>query len=550
MATKENPKPMPVVVQDYIDNVVAKMLYRKNVRADVRAELEAHFEDALADCPEPKEREALAKELIAGFGDARILAKLIRRAKKRCRPLWAKVLVRTGQVAGLFVVYVLLYAGYLHIGSPTIAIDFVARLNEEAKQGRDESLNAYPGVARAVAQLEPLPKLIDMRQSYEDMNDVARRSFDEYLVRNETAFNELVTAVKKPYYWRQYDSVSPGTGDTALGLMQNTGAVGNLAITSNLMSQIMEELPKYRQMTFVLRDRVERSCVQGNTEGALDDAVTILRFGRLVTQAVSLVEQLVGVAVMAMGQGTLMEVLERSDLSEPLLAEAYAVLVQYSDWDRPWLYPTMDEVVVEDLIQRSFTDDGHGGGRPLASGALGFFRESGVAGWAKTWLVPGYPDRKQVTEHVDCFFKDLLYGQTVTPWERRDEEFALSNTGISMSYTDMTRPALGRVEAQTWRAKIGCQAMLTVLAIKRYQLRHGRLPQALDAVVADGLLKELPRDFYAPGPLTYRQMSDTQFILYSRGQDLKDDGGTPSTSRNGKSKEYGPRGDWIFWPRR
>ena len=73
---------LPAVAADYIRLVIKKMRYRKKVRAEVQAELIAHFEDALKDCQTAEEKEQLAKEMIADFGEAKLLAMLARRGKK------------------------------------------------------------------------------------------------------------------------------------------------------------------------------------------------------------------------------------------------------------------------------------------------------------------------------------------------------------------------------------------------------------------------------------------------------------------------------------
>ncbi|MHC4640431.1 MAG: hypothetical protein ACYS32_02220, partial [Planctomycetota bacterium] len=79
---------LPACAFEFIEMVVRKMRYRKTVRGEVRAELTAHFEDELRGCATDEEREQKARQLIAGFGDVKLLAILFRRAKKRCRPMW------------------------------------------------------------------------------------------------------------------------------------------------------------------------------------------------------------------------------------------------------------------------------------------------------------------------------------------------------------------------------------------------------------------------------------------------------------------------------
>ena len=80
---KTNQSDLPQVAVEYIDSVIKAMKYRKKVRAEVRKELTAHFADALAGCEADEEKQQVAEELIAEFGDVKLLAKLMRRAKKR-----------------------------------------------------------------------------------------------------------------------------------------------------------------------------------------------------------------------------------------------------------------------------------------------------------------------------------------------------------------------------------------------------------------------------------------------------------------------------------
>ena len=94
---------LPGFVTEFIQRLIRKMGYRRRVRREVKQELIDHFSDALAECNGEQEKRNLAQDLIAEFGDAGLLAKLNRRAKKRCRPLWRKALFRTGQAAiGLY----------------------------------------------------------------------------------------------------------------------------------------------------------------------------------------------------------------------------------------------------------------------------------------------------------------------------------------------------------------------------------------------------------------------------------------------------------------
>ena len=128
---------LPPCVTEFIGQVTKKMRYRRKVRQDVQAELTAHFEDELRGCEEPQEREQKARKLIEEFGDAGLLAVLCRRAKKRCRPLWRKVAIRTVQAVGIVWLYGLLCSLPLLIGKPSLKVDYLAWLSDRTRAGRE-----------------------------------------------------------------------------------------------------------------------------------------------------------------------------------------------------------------------------------------------------------------------------------------------------------------------------------------------------------------------------------------------------------------------------
>jgi hypothetical protein len=70
------------------------------------------------------------------------------------------------------------------------------------------------------------------------------------------------------------------------------------------------------------------------------------------------------------------------------------------------------------------------------------------------------------------------------------------------------------------------QMTLTAIALKRFELRYGHLPVNLRELVPDFLVG-LPRDYMTDQPLRYRLKDDGMFVLYSVGEDGRDDGGIP-----------------------
>ena len=65
-------------------------------------------------------------------------------------------------------------------------------------------------------------------------------------------------------------------------------------------------------------------------------------------------------------------------------------------------------------------------------------------------------------------------------------------------------------------AEVTRNAVITAIALKRYELRHHQLPATLDELTPD-LLKDVPIDCMDGQPLRYRPNADGTFLLYSVG---------------------------------
>jgi hypothetical protein len=80
--------------------------------------------------------------------------------------------------------------------------------------------------------------------------------------------------------------------------------------------------------------------------------------------------------------------------------------------------------------------------------------------------------------------------------------------------------AIGRaVQAETLR-----RLTITAIALKRFELRHGHPAPSLTALLPE-FLPAVPMDPMSGRPLCYQPNADGTFVLYSVGEDGKDDGG-------------------------
>jgi len=76
--------------------------------------------------------------------------------------------------------------------------------------------------------------------------------------------------------------------------------------------------------------------------------------------------------------------------------------------------------------------------------------------------------------------------------------------------------------------------VVTAIALKRFQVKHGQWPETL-AELSPEFLPAVPIDLYDGKPLKYHPNPDGTFLLYSVGEDGVDDGGDPSPARPSSS---------------
>ncbi len=559
---------LPSCAAQFIAGVVRKMRYRKRIRQEVREELTVHFEDELRGCTGADEREQRARRLIEEFGDPGLLAALCRRAKKRCRPLWAKVAIRSVQAVGILVVYSLLCSLRLFIGSPSLKVDYLAWLTDRTRAGREETLNAKPyfdEAAKALVDTELLDKAL--RFSYvrpADMNNSQREVLAEIVGQNAEAFELLRQGVKRPSYWVQYETavnepLPSGMSEPprAIGALSPVGADGPSRSMKDLITfadpawafnrALYTYASGYRRLAQAFHASILWRACQGDINGALDDGLVLMDFGMHLQGRGTQTEQLVGIAVEGMACGILRSLLDWYSVGKADLARVQSRLADLYARHSTVMDVTGDRAVWLAFVQRTFTDDGNGNGRVLKEGlplAAGDW-EDGVT----SLLLFDYPNRREMTSLIDAFLRGYQLILDTEPSHPQYEERKARWTALAQRsfLLRIQAPAMERVAALAWRMKTGRQALLTTVAIMRYAQDKGSYPSTLAALTADGYMSELPVDPYSDGAFGYRRTPDG-FLLYSWGENQTDDGGRQGTGYNGQPRLYMENGDWVFWP--
>lgn len=110
-------------------------------------------------------------------------------------------------------------------------------------------------------------------------------------------------------------------------------------------------------------------------------------------------------------------------------------------------------------------------------------------------------------------------------------------------------PSLGSSHLKLATFETVRRLTVTAIALHRHRLQHGKFPASLGALVPE-FLAEAPRDFMDGQPLRYKVQPDGQFLLWSVGEDFKDDGGDPpavGVASSSDPYQWLKGRDWV-WP--
>jgi hypothetical protein len=552
---------LPACAAEFIRLVIKRMRYRKKVRRDVQAELAAHFEDELKDCTTDKQKEQKAQKLIADFGDVKLLGVLLRRAKKRCRPLWRTVVARMFQTIGILILCFILYTAWFLTGKPTISVDYLAIINQMNKPELSEKDNAWPHYEKAIElyvkpseNLEETDAFRNYKEikSFGDITAEEKKEVIDWVGQNQAAWQEFATASSKLHCYRKAEY---NTKDEEKWLW-------------NILMPALAEL---RGLSKLGIWRAEIAVEQNKIQQSVEDCLVIIKTGRFWQNSkVSIVEQLVGLAISRLAHQEILHITETEKLSAAQLKRLQQQLLEIY----PGGFPPMDiegeRLMLLDIVQHLFTDGGLGGGH-LVPRQLSFIKDT-VPFFGIDRDYPGYQDRWLQA------FKAIAYTTAGMVHARRDETIAkgseiydklseivkmspyerqmqkISSDDIILALPQhryflihYLTPAIDRVSEIRYWGKALHEATITVLALQRWRLEKNGYPVDLDELVMAGYLSELPMDPYSNQPLVYKR-TDDDFVLYSVGANFEDDGGTIVRRDDGRIDRWADEGDEVFWP--
>ena len=547
---------LPAELADRVEEVVRRTRLWRLEKADVAAELVAHFQDGLAAGRSPA-------VLLADFGDARDAAKLIRRAKKRHRPLAWRAWVRLNQglglaLAAMIVVYAVLAIRYFS-GRPNIEHDYVADLNAAAR-AVPEAERGWPRYREGLLALEGAAPWEDPTwPNWPESTEAVGRAVAPYLQANRAAVELIRQGAANPGLGYL---VGPGIHPEDAALFPDM-AEDDIATPPGVIPAMLYVLTPHigalHRAALVLRFDVDAAAWADDGERVHVGLVALLGIADHMRETPGVLPDYSSLAVFAMACDRVSATLawKRELLTAAQLQELAHRLAARVD-DRLSVRYRVEQWWFEDLLQRLYTDDGQGGGR-LAPGGLRSLEPTAqdygaVPSGGRDLAIPIlgpiamalWADRAAMSVEYE---KRLMRGQALAAvplWER-DETSVEGEEADDFGPIAWLFLSHGLVEtlAPTWeRAGIGEQAAmqrrdaaLAAIALELWRREHGEYPAELAALVPQ-YLPAVPLDRYTGGPLGY-VVRDGRPILYCVGIDHDDDGGRPPS---GETDTYRVKG--------
>ncbi len=551
---------LPAEAKDYIEAVVKNVRYRKKIRKDVRAELTGHFADALKDAPD-EGRTELCRRLIDAFGDEKLLGALIRRGKKRCRPMWVKVLRRMAAAAGVFIAFFVLYVIWFINGDPVPTVDYIERLNQAARPEVKDADNAWPLLVEAVqnyVEIEEEHNELSGKRINE-LNDDELEIIRQWLAQNSKSIELFRHAAGKPYCYREYAVTQTGAADNE---------VDNL-YDGSLLSMLVPHLADIRKVTRLVHKQGRIAAAEGDYDSALDIYSDIMKVGKGMMTMPVIIEQLVGIAISAMGVAEIKN-LVAGDVTEDFLVTVGSRVDEIYEKGIPGVDFTFEKYTMFDLVQRCFTDGGPGGGHivPKYASVLMKRSEIDIKGEGNSLIEETFESaaflsislyhagRRDTLVRAHKVYSLLESISDISPYQRKVggyqekyEQILLDSKRYWLVW--MIFPALEKVVELNYRMKTDIEVLRVVTAAKLYEKRSGSLPANMNELVEAGYIDSLPADPYSDGKLVYK-LTEDGFMIYSFGPDFDDDGGRWYIDSKGQKRTWARRrgddGDSVLWP--
>jgi len=464
---------------------------------------------------------------------------------------------RSGHVLGFSLLFFGIVYAYefvhFNFAEPTIRRNYVAEHNAKIEEIPLED-RAWPLYRHAIIALHPIEHEVRMSMRAEP-GDPAWRTLVEFIDERQRALELFREASQR----RVLDV--PWEPDIAL-LMEN-GHDHRIPKQARRSPRVVEVaswyLTDFRRASQLLHAEIRLAVLRNEPGRAAANIATLIRMGAHERVAEILLDAFIDQATSHLGIRALLNVQHRDpDFFDDEQLRQLTSALAASDWDpRPAL--AGERMIVDDLIQRTFSDDGNGNGYVLAAGHE-LFDELGEEPSLSVVDRLLAPFRRRViasrAEHIrrlDEIIEEYQHRGALPLWESLDLDQMPESTEDQpriLWLLDLAAPVYERYLDGTEILRQKRDVALTVIALEFYKRKRGSYPESLNDLVPD-FLAEVPIDRFDGAPLRYGVRNGVPF-LYSVGTNQIDDGGVPAFKPDGgllnHPSKHKVKGDWILFP--
>ena len=285
-------------------------------------------------------------------------------------------------------------------------------------------------------------------------------------------------------------------------------------------------LTPWMELALLKRLESQRKLRAGEIEGALDDSLEILRFGRGLQQSRgSLIHYLVGQAIANFGYLSLTEIIQSGELDADDLARINAVLDETAVVAAEFTevlkreYQTFKAVIADlqdgDIDLASLTGSGAGSSSPSVPSPLTFKRNKTILLFADAY--------RQMIEEVPLVRADSpkLAFLNAEDYEKNRWRYVASGNVVGHIFYSMAIPAIDGMLDRFALQGATHDLLAIQVALERYRQETGEFPSDLETLVPR-YLDAIPLDRFDGQPLRYDPEAGR---IYSVGQDYQSQGG-------------------------
>lgn len=367
-----------------------------------------------------------------------------------------------------------------------------------------------------------------------NVNDSDLQVSAKSVAPEDNAFEQLQTAISQLWWPADKDSalrqlVTATNWDAALAaevLTRNQAAFAAIdaALTASGFQvpdfRQGDELPylsKWKRLGELAVIRANASARVGQSRQALEQAMLVVRLGeRMEASEGAAIHYLVGLSVKAQGLAAIRRAAGAAGTSPQQLLEVAAQLRPLAD----------DGAAVSNALKVDYRlmlqiaadfREGKLGGEGQMPRALWKLLPAFNHGRTKALLADG---TRELLAAVPVSYReaDLTDFEAGRPGVLR---LIFSGNAVGQTLFYLTMPALNGVITAKCRSRSQVEATRTILALRVWELKHGRLPDDLAALTPE-LLEAVPLDHFVGRPLHYLP---ERKLLYSVGENLQDDHG-------------------------